>query len=253
MSPCDYTRTREIPELLEAIHLAGPNENACVLDMASPQLLSAHLCREHPGWSVTYANIFEPELHEAFALKNHLQLGHLELKHADLTQAGCFEPDRFDLIVSCSVLEHVPDVDGKAMDSEVVRHAFRWLKPGGHLALSVPYAREGFDETRPSSPYELVQKNGEEEVFFQRFYDRASLERRILKASDLELIRARYIGERFMGDNIHRRLGPRMATQSARFFLGRLFPLISSWLMESGDSPEALQKPYLAILLLRKP
>lgn len=54
------------------------------------------------------------------------------LRHEDVT-ALSFDDRSFDAIVSCDVLEHVPDYRG------ALREFSRVLKPGGRLLLTVPF------------------------------------------------------------------------------------------------------------------
>ena len=61
-----------------------------------------------------------------------------------------FEPESFDWVVSISAIEHVglghyeKDPVREDGDSEAIRRAVRWLKPGGSLYFDVPYTPEGF-------------------------------------------------------------------------------------------------------------
>ncbi|MEN6304801.1 MAG: methyltransferase domain-containing protein [Armatimonadia bacterium] len=53
---------------------------------------------------------------------------------ADVTSLP-YDPDTFGVVVSCDVLEHVPD------DRAAVAEMVRVLRPGGHLVLTVPAHR----------------------------------------------------------------------------------------------------------------
>lgn len=51
------------------------------------------------------------------------------------------EPDRqFDMLVAFEVLEHLPN------DREVLTSWSKWVKPGGHIMVSVPADPDRFDE-----------------------------------------------------------------------------------------------------------
>ena len=65
---------------------------------------------------------------------------HPRLMHQDV-QALSFSDDRFDVYVSCEVLEHVPDMD------RAIREAARILKPGGLFVGSVPFNMNSLERT----------------------------------------------------------------------------------------------------------
>jgi SAM-dependent methyltransferase len=72
----------------------------------------------------------------------------------------------FDFVYAMSVLEHV---EGPAGDAAAVREMVRVLKPGGRLAVSVPFG-PAFQE----------QRTGRGDLrFFQRIYDPSSVEKHI--------------------------------------------------------------------------
>jgi SAM-dependent methyltransferase len=75
------------------------------------------------------------------------------------------DPDgRYDFVYAMSVLEHV---EGPAGDAAAVREMVRVLKPGGRLALSVPFG-----------PVFQEQRTGRGELcFFQRIYNPYSIEK----------------------------------------------------------------------------
>jgi SAM-dependent methyltransferase len=87
----------------------------------------------------------------------------------------------FDRVSSVSVLEHIPD-DG---DSDAMRQIGRVLAPGGVAAITVPYAPKY--EERESSPW--VE-------YFERSYDDAAIERRLVAPSGLNVRSRLYFGER---------------------------------------------------------
>ena len=64
--------------------------------------------------------------------------------HGDVMQAD-FAPESFDWIVSISAIEHIGlghyQEDPKAEDGDIItiRHAWRWLAPGGWLYFDVPW------------------------------------------------------------------------------------------------------------------
>lgn len=87
------------------------------------------------------------------------QRKHADRPGADVIRLGNllnpseFPPASFDVIIACSVIEHVGigryadplDDDG---DSRAMRHLHEWITPDGLLYLDVPYRPEG-----PSTPF----------------------------------------------------------------------------------------------------
>jgi SAM-dependent methyltransferase len=79
----------------------------------------------------------------------------------------------YDLITSISVIEHIPD------DSEAVSIMWRMLKPRGRLVITVPCAREAFEEYTDVNAYNVLQPGYDGLTFFQRIYDADLLRERI--------------------------------------------------------------------------
>ena len=251
----DYTRTREIPLLLELWEAALPAEVSTVLDLASPQLLACHLARTHSTWHVTYANPFAPERVELERRRESLGMagmGSLSVAAVDARNSDGFPSETFDAAVSCSVLEHIVDVQGVHGDATAMRNLARWLRPGGVLGISVPFARRAFEEFRDAPAYgESGGRPGR--CFFQRFYDEPTLASRIIGPSGLQLMRIVYLGERFYHPgNSHRRLGKALAGRWTGHALGWAFPHLSRIFIERADDWRKLRKPYIACLLLRQ-
>src|SRR5262249_44769094 len=112
---------------------------------------------------------------------------HLEVQDArHLTYQDGF----FDRIFSISVLEHIPDHG----DSEAMREIARVLRPGGTVTLTVPFAAPGYGEEFVRGPvYE--RDAGAQMTFYQRRYDDAALQSRLVEASGLRLLDRTYFGE----------------------------------------------------------
>ncbi|MBI4505946.1 MAG: class I SAM-dependent methyltransferase [Chloroflexi bacterium] len=97
---------------------------------------------------------------------------------ADLT-ALPFPGGMFDAALAVSTVEHVAD-DGAAL-----RELARVLRPGGALALSVPFGTQARDLWRDEQVYDRVPASGP--VFFQRVYDWPAVEARLIGPSGLRL------------------------------------------------------------------
>ena len=250
----DYLRTREIPILLELCQAHSPGPPQAILDLASPQLLACHLARILPEARVTYANPFPPEIADQVQRREALQLANLEIHSADARCPDTWLPESFDMIVSCSVLEHIEDVETGCGDSLAMQNLARWLRPGGTLAFSVPFSRQGFEESTPAPVYASHQPATAPSCFFQRFYDPASLSSRLIEPSGLELVASTYLGEEYYHPHdIHQRLARPLSGQWISLFLGRSFPWLARLVMRRADDWRALRKPYIAFVVLRKP
>lgn len=244
---------REIPLLLELWSRACPADAARLLDLASPQLLACHLARTRPSAQVTYANSFAAELEDLQARQLALGLANLSGVLLDARDPQALAPESFDAAVSCSVLEHIQDTPAGQGDSLAIRNVAAALRPGGVLGFSVPFAREGFEETTPRPSY-----GGEGEpgvpVFFQRFYDEASLHSRLIEPSGLKVEAVTFLGEiRYHPDDIHQRLAPRLAGRWLPLLLGWSFEFLSRHFLRRADDWRQLRKPYVAFVVLRKP
>lgn len=109
-------------------------------------------------------------------------------------------PESFDTVVCISVLEHIPS------EHAVAALATLWglLKPGGRLLLSVPCAREGFEEYIDFNEYGLLRPDDDEFVFGQRFYDEPMLADQILAITGTPSRRAVF-GEKIPGTFVRNR------------------------------------------------
>ncbi|MCM0081368.1 class I SAM-dependent methyltransferase [Geomonas sp. Red32] len=249
--PVDYTRTREIPLLLETSGiLARRDEPLTILDIGSPQILALTLCSLSPHWKVRYINPYEPELRDLTCKQSLLGIPNLDIARGDITDpASLSSVGPFDYVFSCSVWEHIrPESDGDIVASANVS---RLLKPSGRFIFSVPFYRTAFNEYVDGGVYGA--EGGGAKSFFQRFYDPPSLNRRVVEPSGLTLESARYLGERYCSPRITRRISSLVDTGFRRFLLGRLFALISRLCMVEAATPGDLKKPYLAVCSLRKP
>jgi SAM-dependent methyltransferase len=85
------------------------------------------------------------------------------------------KPNSFDTIVCISVLEHIPNSDS----IDALRTMWDLLKTGGRLLLSVPCAKEGFNEYIDFNEYGILPPDSDGFVFGQRFYDQEMLKSQI--------------------------------------------------------------------------
>ena len=253
LCPMEYTRTAEIPLLLEMIQRHASSRPSRVLDMGSPQVLSCCLSEMFPDSEITYMNKFVDELDESRVFERTLQLSPFTHADADARNSTAFQKETFDCIVSCSVFEHIEDSEGKHGDSMALANVFSWLKPGGYFAFSVPFSTKAFDEyTR--TPLYGGPSSTTGSCFFQRFYDEETLRNRILDSSDFQISEMAYLGERFFVNKpIQDRTAKLFARPVFRLLCGRLFPVFSKIFLVRGNVWKELKKPYLAFGILRKP
>jgi len=252
LSPVDYTRTKEIPAILDVSGiLKKRNENIRILDIGSPQILSLSLSIYSNSWDIVYVNSFKMEIEDLRQKALILGLRNLDIRYGDITSSEMISNiGIFDYIFSCSVFEHIhPENGGDIIAS---RNVSSLLKKGGIFSFSVPYYKKAFNEYKESDVYSIKGTPGGK-TFFQRFYDKETLLSNIIKPSDLNILYAKYIGERFYQvGNINKRMAHLIGSGKMSFFLGRFFNLISDIFMVESKDDNKLKKPYLAIYSLKK-
>ena len=250
--PIDYTRTKEIPAILDVSGIdIKKNKKLRILDIGSPQILSLSLCLCSELWDVVYINPFEMELEDLHLKSSVLCLKNLDVRYADITDLFTISNiGQFDYIFSCSVFEHIyPENGGDIIASKNVTQL---LKPGGIFSFSVPYYKRAFNEYKNGDVY-AIKSMANEKTFFQRFYDEESLNRQIIEPTGLTVLEKKYIGERYyFKNNIHKRMAFLVGMGKRALLLGRFFKNISDFFMEESSDFKLLKKPYLAIFSLKK-
>ena len=119
--PIGYTRTKEIPYLLELSDIyQKKNELLRILDIGSPQQLSLILASISEKWDVLYINPYDVELEDMDERKKILNLKNITTKCADITDTNIdYLSEPFDYIFSCSVFEHIyPEDKGEKIAAE---------------------------------------------------------------------------------------------------------------------------------------
>jgi SAM-dependent methyltransferase len=243
--PVEYIRCAETRYILQ--HLAVRSGQR-VLDIGSPKLLSLFLAARlraevHATDLVDY--FFERyQLYTRVALGRDQNRYHMKREDArNLTYpSACFER-----AFSISAIEHIPD-DG---DSRAMQEIGRVLAPGGIACLTVPWSDHGYLEEfkRRGDPDVYWAPGDGDAVFYQRAYDRDSLERRLVKPSGLTHVDLSFWGERAVPVEymiLNRRLPRvfRVLLCPAHLVLARLF------LRPLGESEPSRKK--VACLTLRK-
>lgn len=189
--PVSYWRSREFAFVLNC--LRDESRPARVLDLGSPKSLASMVVRRF-GVDVCATDVMSEPVWEGISFARAQGLtasgrgvmwGAVEdgrsLPHPD---------DSFDAAYSVSVLEHIPDRG----DSIAVAELGRVVRPGGLIALTVPYSLEYRETWVDRSVYEREQ-SADERLFYQRHYDASALRTRLVMPSECELVAERYWGE----------------------------------------------------------
>ncbi len=170
-----------------------PTEN--ILDISSPFLFGFCAAK---NYKITY-NYINPDLADLqrvkkFAAKIHFA-GKFESYKIDAIKLP-FENNKFDKVISISVIEHV-NGDG---DSLVMQEMWRVLKPGGRLVLTFPVSKKFEIEYTQNNIYNLAVDKKENNYFFQRIYDEENIQRRLLNFVDqYKVISKTIFGEKKKG------------------------------------------------------
>ncbi len=178
--PLDPSRYLELPETKRELG-ALPGER--VLDLASPKLLAVQLARA--GVEVVSVDQLESEI-ESW---RKLTAGEprLTLQVGDGRELP-FEDASFEHAYSVSVLEHIPEPG----DEQALRELARVTKPGGRVVVTLPHAAAYREDWREAPVYgdQAAAPGGRAlgRHFFQRWYDRARLDRLAAAAPQLELV-----------------------------------------------------------------
>ena len=243
--PVEYIRCAEFRYVLEHLNVTADHR---VLDIGSPKLLSLFLASRVGAniWATDLVDDFFPP-YAAYAAS---MLGSEQSRYVIETQDArtlTYRDESFDRVFSVSVVEHIPD-DG---DARAMQEIARVLKPGGLVCLTVPWSDRGYVEEfhAPGPDVYWVRSSDQQKVFYQRAYDRGSLQARLLQHDRLELVDLSFWGERRIAVEsalLNRRL-PRLvryAMLPAHFALNRLF------LRPLGETERSRKK--VACLTLRK-
>ncbi len=222
--PVEYIRCAETRYILQHLDLS-PGQR--VLDIGSPKLLSLFLAAR------VRAEVHATDLVDYFFPRydvySHVALGHDRSRYhmgREDARELAYPSARFDRVYSISAIEHIPD-DG---DSRAAREIARVLVPGGIACLTVPWSDHGYLEEfkRRGDPDAYWAPGEGDTVFFQRAYDRETLEQRLVRPSGLRLVDLSFWGERTVPVEhviLNRRIPriARMLLYPAHLLLARLF------------------------------
>ena len=249
VTPIDFVRWREFDFALRAVKQFAPAPDQ-VLDISSPKLLPLTIASQVRGCSVVATDILEREVNWVRGAGERLNLSKMTARVEDARRLR-FGDNRFDLVTSISVIEHIAPESGGEIPA--MQEIARVLAPGGVAIITVPFSRTYFADYQAGNVYERTSSDGEP-IFFQRFYDLNMLMTNIVAASGLELASLQFIEERHFSDNPRRRVA-HYVNGSARqmFWFGPWYPLLSHIFLSQPKPLEGCAKPYLACVVLRKP
>lgn len=176
--PLDPSRYLELPWVLEEL---APAAGERVIDLASPKLLALHLARR--GVQVTTVDALESEI-EAW---RRLAAGeeNLSLQVGD-GRALAYPDASFDHGYSVSVIEHIEEPGDELALAELARV----VRPGGRVAVTLPYASAYREDWRDEPVYGDQGVGTDGRYFFQRHYDDERLDRLAAAVPSLELVRS---------------------------------------------------------------
>ncbi len=184
----DYHRSVELPYVANRV-LAAPGDH--ILEIGSAHLAFGLFLAQRRQARV-WATDLNPEVLRQRRYADKL-IGEGRLRREQFTVeaqdaiALSYGDASFDWVVCVSTLEHIP------RDGDAAREIARVLRPGGRAVLTVPLASEHREEYWERDVW--MRRYTGSPVFFQYVYDRASLERRVVRPSGLKLVEETLIGE----------------------------------------------------------
>ena len=98
---------------------------------------SWRMAQKCPSWQITAVDIKEDEVASCYAFFKQQKVKNVHFMTANLVDY--VQPDRFDLILSVDVMEHIEE------DRQVFRNFFNSMKDGGMLLISTPSDQGGSD------------------------------------------------------------------------------------------------------------
>lgn len=184
-----YERAIELPLLAEKLQPLF-DKPLRYLDIGTGPSIFPSWVAAKSNWDVTCLDKFNwVEKQNQYAQKLGLDSKRFHVVVQDFLEAE-LEPETFDVITNISVIEHFEgDLDSVAMAKSA-----RLLKPGGIYLLTTPL-NEGYARDWYLQQDVYGEKFTTNPVFFQRHYDVASFNERIVRASGLDERERTYFGD----------------------------------------------------------
>lgn len=248
LSPIDYVRWRELSFVFDSIQHYGISPKR-ILDIGSPKLLPLTIAKGFKEAAIHSVDVVQTEVDFVEKAMSFLKLENITTRIDDARNLS-YPDNSFDLITSVSVFEHIaPEIGGEI---PAARELSRVLAPGGLSIITVPFAKKYFAEYVKGSIYERKAHDGEL-TFFQRFYDTALLEKNIIEPSALELVKLKFIEERFFYKDPTKRLSHYINSSTYQnLIFGNFYPIISRIFLSKPKELDDCRKPYIACLVMKK-
>lgn len=178
-------------------NLGGNPNGLTILDVSSPYLFGIYTAINYPATKYLYVNADVAEIRNLHKLARLIGLAAPTYQAMEGNAVKLsYSEGYFDAVISISVIEHVNGLD----DGKAMAEMWRVLKVGGTLNLTFMVAKNYEEEFRKESQYNLPVAQSGGEYFFQRFYDKESVRRRLLDSiHNFEIIDQKIWGEKENG------------------------------------------------------
>jgi ubiquinone/menaquinone biosynthesis C-methylase UbiE len=191
-NPVSIVRYFEFPFCKQAINWKKVDK---ILDVSSPRLFFIYLLNQYPHLKIDAINPDKKDLEETKYIVKVLGLSdRVSLKAENAIQLT-YPDEYFDVIISISVIEHIPDNGDKL----AIKELWRVLKPNGKLLITVPCMKNYEEEWREEDVYQLGNPKTNQKIFFQRFYDDNALQSRLFDSINVEPTIVQFFGEKEAG------------------------------------------------------
>ncbi|WP_428623631.1 class I SAM-dependent methyltransferase [Sedimenticola sp.] len=189
VNPLDSVRYFELSYLLESIEKLSPKY---YLDVSSPRLLPLLICRFHKLLKGDLLNPSNDDLERTKELARLIGVANrCHFINMAIEELGN-KNTHYDLITCVSVLEHIVD------DKQAIATMWESLCDGGTLMLTVPVARNAFEEYTNINEYKLLNADNDGFVFWQRYYDHNLLAENIFSVTGIP-VEVRIFAEKTRG------------------------------------------------------
>lgn len=165
------------------------------LDIASPNLFSFYVAHKHRSASITIINPDAADSMRTATMAARLGLDNLQVEQEGV-EVLVGSGETYNCIWSISVIEHI---HGAYDDRYAVKLMYDALRPGGRLILTVPIGRQARDIYHDIPQYSTQVANADGRFFFERVYDYAALQERIIAPLRCEPSIVRWFGETTVG------------------------------------------------------
>ena len=161
------------PEFSFAYHSSNW-EGVKVLDVSSPNLFSAFLCKKHKN---IHVSMYNPDVRDISQTQTLFAEMDIPREKVAFLNSLPKRENCFDIVVSISVIEHVVEDE----IANFLKNIWNLLRKNGNFVLTLPVAKKHRNEYRDFNSYGLdVPRNDEGKYFFQRVYDDKTIEEQIV-------------------------------------------------------------------------